>query len=201
MKLVLQDNNIENYLKDSDIINYKNQLLEGYGYRLVEGIKNNTDKIKRIYEYVRDNINHTFDIEANDVTCRASEVLEKGHGVCYAKSHLLTALLRGIGIPSGFCYQGLIFDDLNDRRIILHGLIGVYVEEVDKWIRLDARGNKPDVNAQFSLWEEKLAFPVRSEFGEFDNNIIYSFPSSEVLNSLLKSRNKAELILNLPESI
>ena len=36
------------------------------------------------------------------------------------------------------------------------------------WIRLDARGNKENVHAEFSIEEEHLAFPVRNEFGEVD---------------------------------
>lgn len=39
---------------------------------------------------------------------------------------------------------------------------------MDKWIRLDARGNKETVHAQFSLDEEILAFLVRLELNEVD---------------------------------
>ncbi len=201
MELVLQDNKLESYLKESDIIDYKSNILSGYANTLVNGIDNNTDQIKAIYEFVRDKISHSFDIGADNVTCRASEALINKHGICYAKSHLLTALLRSIGVPTGFCYQGLIFDDVSDRRIVLHGLVGVYIKEIDKWIRLDARGNKPGVNAQFSLAEERLAFPIRKELGEFDSNIIYSEPTESVQLCLLKSKNRNELILNLPEKL
>lgn len=201
MKLVLQDKNIENYLKESDIIDFKNELFTGYADRLVEGISDNIERIKTIYEYVRDEISHSFDIGADNVTFKASEVFRERHGVCYAKSHLLAALLRSIGIPTGFCYQGLIFDDISDTRIILHGMVGVYIKEVDKWIRLDARGNKLGVNAQFNLSEEQLAYPVRKELGEFDTNIIYSEPIIAVQCCLLKSKNKSELVLNLPGKV
>ena len=46
-------------------------------HRLAENIKNNTDKVRKIYEYVRDEISHSFDINANNVTCRASEAEPK----------------------------------------------------------------------------------------------------------------------------
>jgi transglutaminase-like putative cysteine protease len=126
--------------------------------------------------------------------------LEHRHGICYAKSHLLAALLRSIGIPAGFCYQWLVFSD-DDPRIVLHGLVGVYIQEKDRWIRLDARGNKPGVDAQFSLEEEKLAFPVRKEFGEYENFTVYPDSSENVIDSLLKSKNVKELIGNLPDSL
>ena len=63
------------------------------------------------YEYVRDNNSLSADINEDVLTCTASEVLEVGHGICFAKSHLLAALLRAKSIPTGFCYQKLILDD------------------------------------------------------------------------------------------
>jgi hypothetical protein len=32
--------------------------------------------------------------------------------------------------------------------------------QFDKWIRLDARGNKENINAYFSLNEERLAYTI-----------------------------------------
>ncbi len=43
-----------------------------------------------------------------------------------------------------------------------------------RWIRLDARGNKPGVDAQFSLEEERLAFPVRAEMDEIDYRVVHA---------------------------
>lgn len=65
------------------------------------------------------------------------------------------------------------FSDENSS-IILHGLNAIYLKEMDKWIRLDSRGNKEGVNAQFSLEKEILAFPIRNELGEVDIKMIYS---------------------------
>lgn len=57
-------------------------------------------------------------------------------------------------IPTGFCYQKFILDDEAASRLIYHGLNGVYIQDYKKWIRLDARGNKTGVNAQFSIENE-----------------------------------------------
>lgn len=199
--LKLENKGIEKYLEESDIIDYSDPSLIKLVYNLVDGIENTSEKIKVIYEFVRDEVKHSYDIDASKVTCIASDVFKEGHGVCYAKSHLLVALLRSIGIPSGFCYQGLVSDDTLDKRIILHGLVGVYVKEIEKWIRLDARGNKPGVEATFSLTEEKLAFPLRQDIGEYDMNVVFSEPSRKVIECLLKSKDIIEVANNLPESI
>ena len=37
-----------------------------------------------------------------------------------------------------------------------------------RWIRFDARGNKPGIAAEFSLEQERLAFPIRPQYDEID---------------------------------
>ena len=58
----------------------------------------------------------------------------------------------------------------------------VYIDSLQKWIRLDARGNKPGVNAKFSLAEEKLAFPARLEFGASIINVACAQETPEVVS-------------------
>ena len=128
------------------------------------------------FEFVRDRVAHSWDIGSRRVTRRASEVLRHGEGICYTKSHLLAALLRGRGIPAGFSYQRLTLGETPDTGYALHGLNAVWMASVQKWLRLDARGNKPGVDAQFSLTEERLAFAVRPEMDEVDYSTVYAAP-------------------------
>ena len=85
--------------------------------------------------------------------------------------------------------------------LIYHGLNGVYIKEYKKWIRLDARGNKTGVNAQFSIETEQLAFPIRSEKGETDNFIVYPDPDINILEKLRKNKTRTELWNNLPTEL
>ncbi len=126
------------------------------------------------------------------VTCKASEVLEFGHGICCAKAHLFAAMLRFFGIPAGFCYQKLCSSQDVDRKV-LHGLNAVYLKDLNRWIRLDARGNKPGLDAQFSIDEEKIAWPVNKELGEEDNPVIFKEPNPTVVEVLKKSNDRKEL--------
>lgn len=128
-------------------------------------------------------------------------MLKAGHGICFAKSHLLAALLRYKAIPTGFCYQKLILDDETAPVLIYHGLNGVYIKDYKKWIRLDARGNKTGVNAQFSIDTEQLAFPIRSEMGEVGCFIVYPNPDIEVLKKLKTSKTRTDLWENLPTEL
>jgi len=68
--------------------------------------------------------------------------------------------------------------------LALHGLNGVYLPSLARWVRVDARGNTGTIDAQFSLAEEKLAFPVDPQQGEFLYETIYTDPIPEVVTVL-----------------
>jgi len=126
-------------------------------------------------------------------------VLRHTTGICFAKSHLLAALLRAVGIPAGFCYQALRFDPPDNNELVLHGLNGIYLGSLDRWILLDARGNTCGIDAQFSVDEQKLAFSIDSSVGEFTCNTIFAAPLSAVVERLKKYTSRRELWLDLPK--
>jgi len=201
MLIKLFTDNIDEYLKEDDVIDYSNKIITQLADALYQESDSEVEYIKKAYEFVRDNVSHSADINEDILTCSASEVLKVGHGICFAKSHLLAALLRYKSIPTGFCYQKLILDDETAPVLIYHGLNGVYISEYKKWIRLDARGNKEGVNAQFSLDEEHLAFPIRAEKGEEDGFIIYPNPDKKVLERLKNYKTRTELWDDLPTEL
>ncbi|MBP1560444.1 MAG: transglutaminase domain-containing protein [Oscillospiraceae bacterium] len=201
MNVLPSSDNIEEYLKKDDVIDYNNDIIANLADLLFQRADSEIEFIKAAYEYVRDHISHSADKNEDIITCSASEVLKAGHGICFAKSHLLAALLRCKAIPTGFCYQKLILDDETAPVLIYHGLNGVYIKEYKKWIRLDARGNKEGVNAQFSLDEEQLAFPVRQEKGEEDCFTVYPDPDEKVLEKLRKNKTRTELFDDLPTEL
>ncbi|OQP00077.1 transglutaminase, partial [Geobacillus sp. 44B] len=134
-----------------------------------------------------------WDIQSSRVTCKASEALYYKEGICYAKANLLAALLRSQGIPTGFCYQRLMLFDTPDKGYSLHALNGVFLKSLNRWIRLDARGNKPGVQAEFSIDKEILAFPVQEEFDEKDFPIIYTKPSPKTISVLKEHIDALEM--------
>lgn len=163
---------------------------------LAAGAGSETDIARRCFEFVRDTIRHSWDYRLNPVTCRASDVLRHGTGYCYAKSHLLAALLRANRIPAGLCYQRLAVGE-EGPPWSLHGLNAVYLRE-HGWYRIDARGNKPGVRAEFCPPVEKLAYPVRA-VGERDLAGIWPEPLPAVVRALLENRTCEQLYRNLPD--
>ena len=182
------------YLTATEIIDYQNPKIQQLAHQLTNLDKTTT--AKACFEWVRDNIYHSCDYQMNPVTCRASDVLEYKTGYCYAKSHLLAALLRANSIPTGFCYQRLsVFD--NGTPYSLHGLNAVYLADYG-WYRIDARGNKPGINAQFTPPQEQLAFKLNFA-DEVDCKHVFAEPLPEVIKSLQTSRTWDEALQNLPD--
>lgn len=188
-----ESNNLQDYLKKSEVIDYDHKLIVDKCLELQKGTGDEISLIKKVYEFVRDEIHHSGDIGKMKVTCKASEVLEAGHGICCAKAHLFAAMLRYFGVPVGFCYQKLCSGQEGVNSKVLHGLNAVYLKDSNRWIRLDARGNKPGVDAQFSIYEEKIAWPINKELGEEDHQVIFKESNLIVVDVLKKSYDRKEL--------
>ncbi|ABW66256.1 transglutaminase-like domain-containing protein [Desulfosudis oleivorans] len=184
------------YLTSSAIIDWDNPKVMTKAKDLAQGVDSSLEIAKKCFIYVRDEIQHSNDYQLNPVTCKASDVLEHKTGFCYAKSHLLAALLRANGIPAGLCYQRLAVE--NDKPpFCLHGLNAVYLPDFG-WYRIDARGNKEGVFTEFIPPVEKLAFQIVNE-GEADFQEIWSDPLPEIKKVLESSNSFQEVADNLPD--
>ncbi len=187
---------MEKYLQHSDIIDWQDSTILELADRI--SIPHHTPAAiaKACFEWVRDEIHHSYDYQMNPMTCRASDVLKYKTGYCFAKSHLLAALLRANRIPAGFCYQRLSIDD-RGAPYSLHGFNAIFLPEIG-WYRVDARGNRQGVNAQFTPPQEQLAFGIRLP-GEADFPDILSAPLPLVVRSLLTCKRWDELLSQLPD--
>ena len=86
------------YLAPSTYIDFDHPAVATQAATLAEGLQASPlALVKRCFEFVRDEIQHSGDTLRNPVTCKASDVLQHRTGYCYAKSHLLAALLRANG--------------------------------------------------------------------------------------------------------
>jgi hypothetical protein len=186
-----------NYLECNEIIDYNSPSIRQKALELSHNLKSDEEIAKSCFLFVRDEIRHTNDAKDNIITCKASEVLEYKTGWCFAKSHLLCTLLRANNIKSGFCYQRLSVND-NGEPYSLHGLNALYLEKYG-WYRVDARGNKSGVSADFCPPIEKLAFNINL-VGEKDFNKIFSKPLDAVVEFLQKYKTLETSFANLPDA-
>ena len=214
MQFVMRQKSFDDYLKATEVIDHTDLKIQFVAQflmnRMMQKLSDHPEDMfsdpeielaRMTYEFVRDKIGHSIDISGKYVTWKATDVLVKKEGICYAKSHLLAALLRANGIPAGLCYQYLRLDGSEQTELILHGLNAVYFDSLGDWIRLDARGNKPGVNAQFSIDEEILAFPIRPDMGEMDVPFIFADPDRAILYALKNHESVSELVQHLPKAL
>lgn len=199
MELIIESDKLTDYLKAiPPVIQFDSSLIR----KQISAITSQTDSIKEraklAFEFSRDKIQHSFDSDScTQVTINAEDVLEKKEGICFAKAHVLASLLRGMGIPTGFCYQ-LTFSP--KVGFAMHGLNAIYLEE-SGWFRVDPRGNKPGIDSQFTTDKEQLAYFIDTEKGEIDYPNVFIEPLPLVISAMHNSKNVKELFLNRPKAL
>ena len=184
------------FLNSTDVIDWQHPAIVAQARILRADLKDELVIARRCFEWVRDEIKHSGDHKLAAVTCAASEVLRESSGYCYAKSHLLAALLRANGIATGLCYQRLSLDD-KAQRFCLHGLNAVLLPGTG-WYRIDARGNRAGIDAQFIPPDERLAFSPQLP-GEADLPEIHPDPLPIVVQTLRAHTSALTLGENLPD--
>jgi transglutaminase-like putative cysteine protease len=195
MQFVCESTVLDDYLSEHEAVDYAHPLVQETVNQLHTISDSERERIRKAFVFVRDTIHHSGDIQSPHVPCKASEVLSYGDGLCYAKAHLLAALLRAQGIPTGFCYQRLTLGETAETGHVLHGLNAVYLASEARWVRLDARGNNASIQVEFSTEEEQVAFIVRPEQGEIDYPTIYAQPHSKIIQALQAHTERLHLCL------
>ncbi|GAA3237635.1 transglutaminase family protein [Actinocorallia longicatena] len=168
------------YLGASEAVDFDDERIQARSSKFPDG---EIPYAKAAFEFVRDEIRHSMDAGDPRRPWRASDVLEQGVGLCYAKSHLYVAFLRLAGIPSGFCYQRVGAGD----EAVVHGLVAVQFE--DHWVRLDPRGDRPGVRTWFATDEDIPAYRPGPGSDVLDYPEIYAEPHPAVLAALESPEN------------
>lgn len=202
MELIIESSDREKYLEEyPPIISYSTPLIQKEINKIKVATSDKEVQAKMAYELARDRITHTFDSKSDCVTINAEDVLAKEEGICFAKAHLLASLLRGLQIPVGFCYQR-VFKNGKDASagFALHGLNAIYLSNYG-WFRVDPRGNKVGVDAQFSPTKEKLAYPIHKEQGEVDYPNVFVQPLQNVIEGMNSASDFESLFNNRPTTL
>lgn len=197
MELIQHTSDLSAYLAADEAIDHTHPVVRDTAARLAKDATDSYVYARAAFEFVRDTVPHSADSGDPRVTWRASDVLGQGTGICHAKAHALAALLRAEDIPTALCYQRLLHDD--GSGFVLHGLVAVRFDGA--WHRQDPRGNKPGVDARFSLGSERLAFPVDGAAGEVDYPTLFAAPHPVILDALKKAPDRPELWATLPEGL
>jgi transglutaminase-like putative cysteine protease len=196
-----ESDDLGRYLEDTITIDWQTPLMMSTAKALLTGLAEPEGRVRRLFEFVRDEIDHSLDIETEMQTCRSSEVLEEKTGLCYAKSHLLSGFLRYAGFPTGFCYVRMM-DDARPDRLVLHGFNAVYWVSTSSWIYLDARGDRDGIKAECRFeapWS--LAYWPDLQVGECFLPFIYKRPGKRIIDLLERAPSLDAVRNSLPDSL
>lgn len=190
---------LHKFLIEDPYIDFSHPLIQKKARELFSDLASDIEKTRSAYEFVLDDIPHSFDIRADIITAKASDVLKYGTGICHAKANLLTALLRSENIPTGFCFQHVTLASDDSLGYCVHCFNAVFLQ--NRWVKLDARGNTNGKNALFCLETPILAFQNRKEFDEYFWKGIYAAPYSETMRMLGKATSLKDIVDNIPDTI
>ncbi|MEU9148358.1 transglutaminase family protein [Streptomyces sp. NPDC048349] len=200
MELIQEQPDLASYLAADEVMDHEHPLVRETADAFWTATAGDAHAYaEAVFAFVRDAVPHSADSGDMRVSWRASDVLATRNGICYAKSHALVALLRAQGIPAALCYQRLTDDDGSNP--VVHGLVALRLPGSEHWARVDPRGNKPGVDARFSLDVEQLAFPVRPELGEVDYPELYAAAHPAALKALQDSADRTQLWESLPTAL
>lgn len=186
----------DEFLRASAVIDSTEPSIVAAAAEIVGDATDDEEVARRCFLWVRDSVRHSSDHRNPVVTCTASDVLRHRAGFCYAKSHLLAAVLRARGIPAALCYQRLAFDNAGSA-FFLHGLVAIHLRR-HGWYRVDPRGNKPGVTSDFCPPVERLPFTPQLP-GECDVIGRFAEPLACVVATLQRWPTADEVRANLPD--
>src|SRR5699024_11472792 len=148
MKLQFESSKLEDYLREIDgIIDFKSPLIQEKINQIKVTAQSKKERAELAFIVARDDINHSFDTKSKVITINAEDTMSKKEGICFAKSHVLAALLRGMDIPTGFCYQRVMRKGTVESGYALHGLNALYLKGYG-WFRVDPCGKKEGIHSE-----------------------------------------------------
>ena len=184
------------FLRSTELIDWHDPEIRALAQRLAVHDRP-YETAARCFDWVRDEISHSFDVETQLVSCTASDTLRNRTGICYAKSHLLAALLRANGIPAAFGYQRLSIDEAG-TAFCLHGFNYVHLAD-HGWHPIDPRGNRAGIETRFDPPNVSLAFNIRVP-GEKTFTTVFMEPLDCVVQCLRSQRTVEALRNGLPDA-
>ncbi|MBE2213212.1 MAG: transglutaminase family protein [Opitutaceae bacterium] len=184
------------FLQPTEIIDSTHPSIVAAAAEIAGEARDDEEVARRCFTWVRDVVRHSMDAQVATVTCTASDVLKHRVGFCYAKSHLLAALLRARGIPTALCYQRLAHES-PETGFFLHGLVAIHLRR-HGWYRVDPRGDKPGIHSGFTPPIESLPFAPRLP-GEMDLPERFPDALACVANALRTWPTAAEVRAHLPD--
>ena len=187
----------ENYLVESAYVNYNNPNVQREISSLLTNCKSSTEYLTKAFLFVRDHISHSVDKAEKTIISRsASDALKNKHGLCFAKAHLLCALLRAVKIPCALSYQTIISPSIR----FIHGLCAYLDTNTHSWVHIDPV-NKNDKFEAFKAGHEWLYYRPSKKLTIINHPELYTDTHPAIKHYLEKHSTLSDALEELPESL
>jgi transglutaminase-like putative cysteine protease len=166
---------LDRFLAPTEYLDADHPLVRVTAETLVQGALSDTERVRRIYYYVRD---LPYDILASfrylaQGQHSASDVIHHGVAFCMGKASSFVALCRAVGVPARIAFQTLqspdkeflspevraLWGGKSGRPLPWHSLGEAYLNS--RWVKLDATIDAPTA--------ARLGKPYRQEFDGVNN--------------------------------
>lgn len=187
------------FLAEDDYVDYYDIMVVREAQQATLKCTTDEERAKALYEFVRDDIEHAYNIDSIAIPFRASTTVKARVGTDDSKAILLAALLRYYKIPAGFCYQYLTVADDEKNGYYMHCYNAIYLN--GKWIKVDACGRKNGQKTSFHTITPSLAFTPRETYGEYNVKGIYANPNMAAIRVIEQADDIADVMFGLPDFV
>jgi len=130
------------YLQPSELCDFdSSQKIKQKAVELTAGCRNRQDRFEKIFAFVKE-LPYGFE----DWDLKASDVMEKGWGMCSGKTNLLVAMLRSVGIPARYRIYRIRADSA------LWGRLGKAIDQEERLQELGAERDHVDCEVWLGKW-------------------------------------------------
>ena len=191
----------DRYLEDTIVVDWQTPSVLECAREFGRGAEHEQKRVEAAFLFVRDEIRQSLDGGPDELPCSASQVLKAQTGLSYAKSHLLAALLRAGGVPSGFGYERIV-DSETSAGYALHGFVVCWFSSLERWVALDPRGNTATLHTDFRVeGPPSLAHEPDPENGEVVSSVFFARPLKRVVDLLDRGESLGRVRRHLPANI
>ena len=76
---------VDIFLQETSYIDYSSPIVRDQAKALFKSVNSELEKVRIAFEFVRDEISHSLDVNAPVVTAKASDVLKHKTGICWQR--------------------------------------------------------------------------------------------------------------------
>ena len=96
---------MKEFLQENEYVDYNSEIIQKKVAELFSTDMNETEKAKIAYEFVRDEIPHSFDCNTDIITAKASDVLKYKTGICHGKGKSFGGTIKVTGNTNGLLFS------------------------------------------------------------------------------------------------